>query len=122
MASEENVGQQFSVYRSEHRPPGADLSQPESIGVHWTRFPRDFGYAHQPGNKRVVWHGTVDAEHVAETNDRYNEGEVVVRSGAQVRVTGRTERTDKRGHVDVVPGAPEHPMDLVVPVRGRQIK
>lgn len=118
-----NPDQFTSVYRSEHRPPESDLDNPGSVGVHWTTKPLDFGYAHEPGHKRVVWHGKVSAEHVADTSDRFNEGEVVLHSGGQVHLTGRTERLDQFGTVDVdKSGSPETPMNSVVPVKGRQIK
>lgn len=115
-------GEQFRLYRAEARPDGEDLSRPESVGVHWTTRPIDYHYDERPGfRNRVVWHADVPAHHVADTSDRFNEGEVVLHPGAQVTLHGRTTRKDKWGHVDVQP-EPEHPMNHSVVVKGRQIK
>jgi len=113
--------QQFNLYRAEARPPEDDLSAPESVGVHWTNRPIDYGYNYVPGHQQVVWHATVPSEHVADTTDRFGEGEVVLRNGAQVRLSGRSVTRGKDGIVSVRP-EPEIPMDHAVTIKGRQIK
>lgn len=123
MAAEDHLSaDQFRLYRSEARATGEDLSAPESVGVHWTTRPVDFGWGSRPGyQQRVVWHADVPAEHVHNTDDRYGEGEVVLRRNAVVRLTGRSVTQGQEPYVAVKPGEPHVPMDHDVVIRGHRI-
>lgn len=98
------------IYRSELRPVSDDLHSATDTGRHWTTKPMDYhwggsGYRGELPARHVVWHAVLDdpaTQVEPQSNYRaFEQDEVRLRPGAQVRITGHSISTDDRGRVRV---------------------